>query len=913
MFCEGKGMNSEFISIIRNLFCLTFTVLFLLQFIPLYENVAQNRFLKKLWILLGIILAYDCVLSSLGIIKNSCIFGISSACLPIVLFVSRMVHAAWPFYALLYTIFVEHLADANWKWRKRHYCLVSIAAVLGSCFVYLACSGFGSGQELPGEVFILLLVRIFVFAACSSSLIVLIRKFLTQPELPRIARSQTKVAMVWVLGTGVVMQPLWILKENIFGASSFFINTLVPILSVILIGGLYFSLYRLFKLRLFNATNYVTDFWETSFIHPFCEATSEVRAATSLPEIGMIIKSFFKNAFGFAHDEVKLYLRPTHHEQNLEAAKAVCTIPFVETVCSESLSGDLAERIRKKRMLVYSDVEYEKLYDLSPDAKDFYFFMERIQAEIFIPIYGERSLVGYIVVERHARNDKLVCDTEVSGMLAFVDHVSQVIDRLQQFDSKLLERENLDLKYKTYQLFQETEHTREGMRAIMKSQSCQAVGMIFVKNKRFLCASKETCTMLGVPEGSNLLPEIYEAHVRQLFDDFRKYRIERSLLLADAQKNPLRFTIIRDTNKHGAVVLVSYPSVSEAFNLPIMGLRTYEDWMYAIFLRTTQSGKLVENFIPANSGGFLDFKITFLRTVFARRPVLLQGATDDVRKLAELYNHIAARTMLEKLVPEYPEQNNELAMRLFGLPGQQQGLFEKLSLSGTLLLEHVDRLSLETQQQLAEFFTTGHFHHVHSKRLLTSDALVICTSKVDLKALVDEGRFSKELYEHLAQNTLAIPSLISISKQELTDLISGISFQLISEGKELAQFVTLTPAEIDEVITELLPSSVCDLREQIMLRLQSRLHKQGLAGAVSLDAGFNETDTTIAQARRLGKTGLKNEELFRKVMALVKSSTKGGEIFGVDRSTIIRYCRRYQIELSAPKNGVRETVSGISL
>lgn len=907
-------MNFEVINLVRNIFFLAFVSLFLWQFIPLYGNVSQNRSLKKLWILLAIVLSYDFFAWVLGIVKAAVLLGTSSVAVPSVLmFFSKLVRAAWPFMMLLFAIFAESLAEAHWRWRKRHYVFAVLAACLAAYFICAAFMSLIGGQDLPDETFALALSRLFVIAVCLTALLALIRKFLTQPDLPRITRSQTKIAMVWVLGSGAIMQPLWLLKDTVFGDTSLFVNVLFSSLSVFFVGGVYFSLYRLFNLRLFNITNYVTEFWGTSCFQPFCEATQEVREANNLSELGMIVKSFFKNAFGFTHDEVKLYIRPTHHELNVEAAKAVCTLPVVEeALCSESVTGQLAERIKAKRILIYSDVEYEKLYDLSPDAKEFFSFLERSKAEIFIPIYGRKSLIGYIIVDRYARQNKLVRDTEVSGMLAFADQVSQVIDRLQRCDPKLLEQENLDLKFKTYQLFQEIEHTREGMRSIMNTQASEAVGMIFVKQKKFLCASKETCTMLGVPEGSFELPKIYEPHVRQLFDEFKKYRVERSLMLADAQKNPLRFTILRDPNKHGAVILVSYPSVSEAMSLPVMGLRTYEDWMYAIFLRTTASGKMIENFIPANSGGFLDFKIKFLRAIFARRPLLLQGATDDVRKLAEVYKHIAARMKLESFIPEYSEQKHEFGIRLFGLPGQQQGLFERLSASGVLLIEHVERLALETQRQLADFFTTGSFHQIHSKRLLASDVLVIATSKVDLKQLTESGHFSHELYEHLAKNNLVIPSLASISKQELIDLIAAISFQLISEGKELAQFVTLTPGEIDEVISELLPSSVCDLREQIMLRLQSRLHKQGLVGSIKLDPGFNEIDTVVAHARRLGKIGLKNEELVRKIMDVVKSSTKAGEVFGVDRSTIVRYCKRYNIDLSHKSAG-RESVSGISI
>ncbi len=479
-------------------------------------------------------------------------------------------------------------------------------------------------------------------------------------------------------------------------------------------------------------------------MQPFSQVIEQIRQATSLQELWVLTKEYFEKTFGFPNGSVTLYIRATNHERNLDAAKAVRTVGDVEALYKAG--SPFCEKIKQKRILLYAEAQYYDVYNLDPDAQEIRAFMERINAEVFLPIYGEKRLVGYIIVERNAGMNKLVTDPEVEGMLAYVGLISHVIEHKQHMDPDVFEKEVLTYKYQTIQLFQERQHYHEGMRSIVETQASEAVGLIFMKEKCLQIANAEGAKLLGLPEGTRLIENAYEKPLKHLIDTFKKYEKEESIKLKDAQGNPLRFSVMRDTKQTNAVVIATRPTVSSLFNFPsFTAMRNGADWVYAIFLQTTASGRLVERFIPATRGILFNFKIRFLRATLSCRPLFLQGADEDIYRLVEIYQYICARALLHTITLEKPEHDCAVAAEIFGdFTSQNQednhGALARLSSSGILFIEHVEQLSLETQERLAQFFTTGFYTSFYSKQLTSSDARIVCSSRVDLKELVEQKK-----------------------------------------------------------------------------------------------------------------------------------------------------------------------------
>lgn len=900
---KGFCIMSEIFILIKEITYSFIEVFFTYKLFSDYGTTVRDPLFKKFWILFFVSVLYNLYWYGLVFYKTCYCLLVSNVPQPLYLFLAQLCYVVWPLLMFLGPHVYEQLFDVHWKPQKRHYFFgawsVGLSVYIGYCF--LTRELIPTNPWLTLDSFGFLLVRIFIMCVESSVLVCGIKKIVLDQQMPLIVRKQAQRIFGFLFLPVIITQPFWILDQyQLTPQNSFAFEIFMSMLSLSILLSSFYAISELLRLR--NTCPAMRPswwFWTKPLMQPFAQVIEQIRRATSLQELWGFTQTYFEKAFGFPNDSVTLYIRPTNHEHNLDAVKAVRTVGDVEALYKAG--SPFCEKIKQKRILLYADIQYSDVYKLDPDAQEIRAFMERIGAEVFLPIYGEKTLVGYIIINRNAGMNKLVTDAEVEGMLAYVGHISHVIEHKQHMNPDVFEKEVLTYKHQTVQLFQELEHCHEGMRSLVETQASEAVGMIFMKQKCLRIANAEGAKLLGLPEGTRIIENAYEKPLKQLINNFKKYEKEESVLLQDAQGNPLRFSVMRDTRQTNAVVIVTRPTVSGLFNFPsFTAMRNTSDWMYVIFLQATASGKLVEKFIPATRGVFFNFKIRFLRAAFSRRPLLLQGADQDIYRLVEIYQHICARTVVQKITLEKPEQGCDIAAEIFGDftlqkgEGKKHGALATVSSSGILFIEHVEQLSLETQELLAQFFATGFYTSFFSKQLTASDALIICSSRGDLKELVEQNRFSAALYEELSKNHLDMPLLALVPKDQVQDLIVGIGKQIA--GEPLAAHERLLPSTLIETLASgVLPSSLCELQQDIKARLVSKCHKRGLNGAISLDLGFADPDGLKAECYRQGRAVLKNKKLFCALYDLLQSYVKVADFLGVDRSTAYRACKRFRI------------------
>jgi len=87
-----------------------------------------------------------------------------------------------------------------------------------------------------------------------------------------------------------------------------------------------------------------------------------------------------------------------------------------------------------------------------------------------------------------------------------------------------------------------------------------------------------------------------------------------------------------------------------------------------------------------------------------------------------------------------------------------EGRFERAD-NGTLFLDEVNSLSLKAQVALLRVLQEHHFERVGGKKLIPCDVRVVAATNHDLLALVEEGKFRRDLYYRLNVVPLYIPPL----------------------------------------------------------------------------------------------------------------------------------------------------------
>lgn len=902
-------MMLDTLNLTKNLYFIGIALFLLLKLSFSYNETFKYPLFKKIWNVLFLVIITDPFWCIFGCFKSAYRLFISETPSLFLLDFHRLLLILWPLAVLPFMILCDQLMDTHWKPAKRHY-IEGIVAIALSIYIAYALIQFPCTPEKPWAVldpFSFLLIRLNIIGAHLITLFFGFKKLVTTPDLPLLIKQQAKIALVGILSPAVLIQPLWALRDFGILPTNNFTDSFLFFFHLILLTCVYYSIYALFNLRLFNAYPSVQKFWQKDLVTPLSEVSLEIRNAIALSELKATTKAFFAKTYGFEGTCIKLCIRPTNHERNIEATKAVDIAPQVEKLLwiedvdpTKKTATALYEKIKEKRIILRSEVQYNEMYGLdSEDAPILRSFMDEIKAELFIPIYGKKTLVGYVIVENNRYQDNpLISQPEIASMLTFTSHLAHAIEQMQQMDPDVLEKESATHHYQAIKLFQEREHCYEGIHQLLQAQSSDTVSLIYTKHKTIYTANALGAQLLDLPEGSRIINNQHQEPIRQLLHEFERYHKDRSIVVKDHEGQPLRFSVTRNTKKSEGVIIISRPALASTWDFPpTISLRNNEEWGYALFLQLTESGKKIETFLPTTQGTLLDFKIKFLRAVFSRRPFVLIGADEDIQKLALIAHQICSHSSFQKIIVDMPESNNEIALQLFGDPMTgDEGSLASLNVSGTLLIQNIELLAPKTQHMLTHFFATGYFSSLFSKQQAASNVNIICSSNTDLLTLVNAGSFSAKLYEQFASNFIKIPPVTTIPLEQLIPMAEAIYKQALSELPQNIVRVMNIEQLSGIVRSPSLPRSFCELH--VRIQKQVDIQRRVIAAQVPQT---DRSQLLIAQARKQGKALLKNEQQFRALLEKVPNYAQIAEFLDVDRTTVYRACLKYGISIKSNK------------
>jgi transcriptional regulator with PAS, ATPase and Fis domain len=93
-----------------------------------------------------------------------------------------------------------------------------------------------------------------------------------------------------------------------------------------------------------------------------------------------------------------------------------------------------------------------------------------------------------------------------------------------------------------------------------------------------------------------------------------------------------------------------------------------------------------------------------------------------------------------------------------GATGDRKGYFETVN-GGTIFLDEVGEMPLDTQSYLLRVLENGEFIRVGSSKVLNTDIRVIAATNVDLREKIKEKKFREDLYYRLNTVPIFIPAL----------------------------------------------------------------------------------------------------------------------------------------------------------
>ena len=706
----------------------------------------------------------------------------------------------WGLYISTYqalALFFECLHRRSLKVTTYHIFHGLINLGLSFAFLYLAFFKYGvssaSDETLPFELGLINAVYVYLPILFAH---LYYRTFLKSQihEVPRILKNQLHYLRNFFIAyllletvNNSITQPV------LFGSYRYAIVALTTLIGSYAI---FFSCKRLLGLRFLNLREDVESKEKFNFIVQFKDILEQLSYATALKELAHLSQTFFQAAFAISLGRTRLYLRKMDQEQDFGYYDIANVTSNVENFIGKSENQAITEALKTSKIFIRDEIEFTQYYEGDRTSKEILQFLSVINAEIFLPIFERNTITAYIIVEQDARPQKLFTNKERDEMLVFTSYLSNIINILKYSNIEAMHQRQKELTEELYHKHQEINQYKECIRSFMRSNKERKTGIVFYKHRKFTVANEAAQQLIGIDLNANAGHALTLA-CKSVARRVQEYKLSQTAFAHDSAGNRIIIAGIPSLEEHATILLISYPEISDIMKSQFDQLKDPSAWDYVLYLETTQSGQLINQLMPGTGEKLLNYKINLLATALSKKATLLDMAEEDLLSTVEILHSISLRQSLTVMKLSHPEKHEEFAIKLFGLNPLMQkesepALLGKLDNTGTLFIQNIKYLSLETQNYLGEFIAYGFFHRYKSDHKTFSNVRIICSSSKDLNALVLEGKFSKTLLNELQKTSLKMPSFSTLSESEIDALAQGFAEQMTLNDTTYKNLLALT-------------------------------------------------------------------------------------------------------------------------
>ncbi|HTK95809.1 MAG TPA: sigma-54 dependent transcriptional regulator [Terriglobales bacterium] len=205
----------------------------------------------------------------------------------------------------------------------------------------------------------------------------------------------------------------------------------------------------------------------------------------------------------------------------------------------------------------------------------------------------------------------------------------------------------------------------------------------------------------------------------------------------------------------------------------------------------------------------------------SRSTVLIQGESGTGKELIAKAIHNSSTRKDRAFVPVNTGSMppDLLESTLFGhvkgaftsAVASKKGLFE-VAHGGTLFLDEIGTMSLDTQAKILRVLQDRKFMHLGGVQEIQVDVRIIAATNVDLKKLVDEGRFREDLYYRLNVISIDLPPLRA-RREDIPPLVHHFLEKFSQEnGKTVSN---IAPDALRALLDHAWPGNVRELENVI--------------------------------------------------------------------------------------------------
>ena len=245
------------------------------------------------------------------------------------------------------------------------------------------------------------------------------------------------------------------------------------------------------------------------------------------------------------------------------------------------------------------------------------------------------------------------------------------------------------------------------------------------------------------------------------------------------------------------------------------------------------------------------------------------------------------------------EDSLKLERELFGLAGSKnsKGKVGKIEAAakGTLVLEDVDKLTLDLQRKVWQFLESGSLIRIGGTKKRKAGTRLLFTTAVDLEKLAEEGFFLYSLYYKISALILNVPPLRErqgdihyFAQKYLQQYADAMKKEIRSISPEVYRCVDACPW----------PGNLWELRNAMeyavnMMQLDGNITMEDLPERLWLESEGKEEENLNLDAME--------KHLIEKAIARYGTGTEQkrqvAEALGIGVATLYRKIKKYQIEL----------------
>lgn len=815
-------------------------------------------------------------------------------------FITFVIRIAWIFVPITWqslSLFLEALAEPHKKipFYQKIFILITSGFIF-SFIAFMITNFYVPSAQAKTKLEYTIMQYSLPFCICILlvSVIVVLYKLKTK-NIPRIIKKQLltiiKLIVMPLILTEIyhLIYPTGFIPTN--PTASYSIITFIAIVMTL---ATYYCARKITSTRFLNIYKHVHESKKLSLVENFKEILGQLSNVASKQELINLTKTFFKQAFNVPLGRTDVFLRETNQDPFKNLEQKPISAHVEQFMSQEQMQKEPLDYIYQKKILIYDEIEFNNYNEPQYTLAILLDFMKKINADLFVPIYDHQAMIGYIVVERDARINELYSDLERDEIIVFASFSANIINLLKNHKIESIIARKKDLKEELYQKHQEINQYKESLKLFLEESEQKEIGIIFYKNRKFIFGNQQAKELVIIN------PSLQEGHplaqaLKKLVKNVHLYQSSQQCFAYNDKGRKLKLNAIPNLEAHNVIITVHYPDISDILQQQFKKLKDPTQWDYLLYLETTQSGKLINQVIPGMGKTLLNIKIKLLKSALSKKALLLQGPDDDLEPTAELLHHISMREKFHILKIE-STKTTHLAVKLFGInplfgSDIDTPLFEKLNGNGTLFIKNIHLMDQETQDYLARYLTYNYYNPYKSSQQIKSDVRVICSTHHDLGQLIEEHKFSFDLYEQLKETTLELPSLLQLNEEELAELADAITFQSI-QHESIKKLLSLTNHEKNNLIRKK-TVSLTQFKEHLHNILLQKSKKNKIEE--TLNPAYNIVDPELIHAARLGKHALRDPQMMAILWKKFKNQYKIATFLGVNRSSVNRRCKEYNL------------------